>query len=149
MAFDALLRRYFTAVVLVLVALVALFQAKAAAELVGAALGIDESSLVTTPTAHAADLNAQSKAAGKKSAEPIIARNPFDSVTGPLYPKPSDSAGGGSPGKLDLSNPLAAPACEGIRVAIVTESPDREWSMRTSTASTRAVLRPASCRRPR
>jgi general secretion pathway protein C len=61
-----------------------------------------------------------------KSAEPILARNPFDSVTGPLNAVPVE---GLEPTKPDLSDPLAAPVCDGVRAAIISESTDPEWSM--------------------
>jgi general secretion pathway protein C len=69
-----------------------------------------------------------SSTANPKDAEPILARNPFDSVTGPLNKKPLDETTD-KPPTLDLSDPLGAPACEGIRAAIVTESPDPNWSI--------------------
>jgi len=62
-----------------------------------------------------------------RSAEPILDRNPFDSVTGPLKPKPVDESG--QPPELDLSDPLNAPPCEGVELRIVAESPDPSWSL--------------------
>ncbi len=65
----------------------------------------------------------------RRLAESILARNPFDSVTGPLtgkevaLPVPSSSLGDSGDG------PLTAPSCEGIRVTIVSESPDPNWSL--------------------
>ena len=127
MALDALLKRYFTPVVLVLVAIAAYFQASGAAELFGSALGVDDSALAMTPATRAADMSgAASHTTQKKSAEPIIARNPFDSVTGPLNAKPVEAS---APKQVDLSNPLAAPVCDGVKVAIITESTDPNWSL--------------------
>jgi general secretion pathway protein C len=59
------------------------------------------------------------------SAEPILARNPFDSVTGPLG---AAADGGQEPQSLDLSDPLTVPDCEGFRAASVAESSDPFWS---------------------
>ncbi len=132
MAFDALLKRYFPAVVLALIALAAFFQASGAMHLLGAAFTADSAALsaqggprpAATPGAAA---GARAASPRDKSAEPILARNAFDSVTGPLtgetitIAKPTAT--------VDLSNPLAAPGCDGMRVAIITESPDPEWSL--------------------
>jgi general secretion pathway protein C len=80
-----------------------------------------------TPATRAADMSgASSHTSSKKSAEPIIARNPFDSVTGPLNAKPVEAS---APKQVDLSNPLNAPACDGVKAAIITESTDPTWSL--------------------
>ena len=132
MALDALLKRYFPAVVLVLVALAAYFQASGAMELLGAALTPDEAAYAARGAPGAASPGAGAGARGtprgEKNAEPILARNPFDSVTGPLNIKPLEISNTPA-AKVDLSDPLSAPGCEGMRVAIITESPDPEWSL--------------------
>jgi general secretion pathway protein C len=61
-------------------------------------------------------------------AEPILARNAFDSVTGPIKPKPVSEIAVKEE-KPDLSDPLAVPACEGIKALIITESNDPVWSL--------------------
>jgi general secretion pathway protein C len=63
----------------------------------------------------------------RKDAEPIRSRNPFDSVTGPLNAQPL-AAPTLPAGQVDLSDPLGAPACDGVQLRIVTESTDPEWS---------------------
>src|SRR5262249_30229531 len=70
------------------------------------------------------------EAPAPKSAEPILSRNPFDSVTGPLNKAP-ETADEGTPQtpQLDLSNPLSAPDCGGIQAHAITESTDPSWSM--------------------
>src|SRR5262245_48261889 len=118
-AFDALLKRYFPAVVLALIAIAAYFQASGAMHLLGAAFTPDSAALGTQGAARPAVPGAAAAARGvsprEKSAEPILARNAFDSVTGPLtgetitIAKPTAT--------VDLSNPLAAPNCDGMRVA--------------------------------
>jgi general secretion pathway protein C len=132
LALDALLKRYFPAVVLVLVALAAYFQASGAMELFGAALTPDEAAYAArgapSPATTGASAAARSASRGEKNAEPILARNPFDSVTGPLNIKPLDISPTPA-ARVDLSDPLSAPGCEGMRVAIITESPDPEWSL--------------------
>jgi general secretion pathway protein C len=128
-AFDALLKKYWPAVVLTLLALVAFFQARGATQLLSSALSLDERALVAAPTRTAPDPEEAERVRRMnepKSAEPILARNPFDSVTGPLNAVPIE---GLEPTKPDLSDPLAAPACDGVRAAIISESADPEWSM--------------------
>src|SRR5688500_15563813 len=86
-AIDALLKRYFPAVVLALIALAAYFQASGASHLLGAAFTADSAAFSAQSGARAAPGGAATPArpaARDKSAEPILARNAFDSVTGPL-----------------------------------------------------------------
>lgn len=123
MSFDALLKRYFVLVLLGLVALVAYFQASGSMQLLGAAM--------TRPvgSVNIASLSVNHVATSRpapRSAEPILARNAFDSVTGPLNQRPAESSARAAP---DLSDPLAVPSCEGVHAAIVTESPDPRWSL--------------------
>lgn len=129
MALDALLKRYFLGVVLALVAVAAYFQAAGATQLVGSAIG------AAAPSGSAAPIpnppyRLPVPAREPKSGEPIIARNPFDSVTGPLNAKPVDPLNDpAKPVEPELVDPLVAPACEGIQVLIVTESDDPLWSV--------------------
>jgi general secretion pathway protein C len=123
-AFDALLKKYFIVVVLGLIALSAYFEARGATQLFGAALLEPASS--ATPTRPTPPLVVPQRE--PRSAEPIIDRNPFDSITGPLHPKP-DEALVPKPTGPDLSDPLSAPSCDGIVAFIITESTDRLWSV--------------------
>jgi general secretion pathway protein C len=131
---DALLRKYFIAVVLGMVAMAAYFQAAGAMQLVGTAMLPDRATLTVAPKAAPSAAPAAPKV---RSAEPILARNPFDSVTGPLNAKPAAEAL--SQAQPDLSNPLQAPRCEGITVTIVTESTDPAWSIAAMRAPGDAV----------
>lgn len=130
MALDTLLKKYFTVVVLGLVALLAYFQASGATTLLGAAMGADEQMLVQAPK-RPVDLGALESVSSRqaKNAEPILSRNPFDSVTGPLNAQELDGTELPQANRVDASNPLAAPACDGVRVSIITESPDPTWSI--------------------
>jgi general secretion pathway protein C len=122
--FDILIKKYFTGLVLAFVALAAYFQAAGATQLVGAAFSSPSSSalplravLLPTPPSRS-----------RPSADAIIARNPFDSVTGPLngvpveVPVPTKSA-------VDNTDPLAAPICDSPAAFIITESTDPLWSV--------------------
>lgn len=128
MTFDLLLKKYFLGVVLAFVALAAYFQAAGATQLIGAAFSAPASSSAApsrmapaaTPTSHE-----------RPSAEAIIARNPFDSVTGPLNAEKIALEDVPVPGKspVDNTDPLAAPVCDAPTVYIVTESNDPLWSV--------------------
>jgi general secretion pathway protein C len=128
-AFDTLFKKYWSVAVLLLLALVAYFQASGATELLSSALSPDERSLIVAPPPvppspqELEQLRAMNE---PKTAEPIMSRNPFDSVTGPLNAKPIDPMESAKP---DLTDPLAAPVCEGVRAAIITESTDPAWSL--------------------
>jgi general secretion pathway protein C len=122
--FDLLLKKYFIGVVLSFVALAAYFQAAGVTQLVGAAFTSPASS---APPPHAVAAPPM-PTRERPSAEAIIHRNPFDSVTGPLdaekidVPVPNKSP-------VDNSDPLSAPACDSPTVFIVTESKDPLWSV--------------------
>lgn len=123
MSIDALLKKYFPVVVLLLVAIAAYFQASGATVLVSGALvqpALDEPRAMSAPIVPGVRTE-------RKTAEPILKRNPFDSVTGPLTGRPLEV-----PEKLpeaDFSDPLAAPSCNDVQVFIVTESTDPTWSV--------------------
>jgi general secretion pathway protein C len=123
--FDALLKKYFLAAVLALVAVAAFLQARGAMQLVGAMLIPDPSALAILPPAPSAG---HGPSLPPKSANPILSRNPFDYSTGPL-----NAATLGD--KLPVAeaaaptDPLRAPRCPDIKVSIITESPDPLWSI--------------------
>lgn len=123
MPLDALLKKYFAVVLLGLLALAAYFQAAGAMQLLGAAL-LSSASVGPAPPVAPAAAGPLRK---PRSAEAIIDRNPFDSVTGPLHPKPEPELVPES--KPDFSDPLSAPACPGVSCFIITESKDPSWSV--------------------
>ena len=136
MNLDTLLKRYFMLVVLALIGVVAYFQASGVTQFVGTRLAVGADQLAAPPPA-GAPLPGQKPAvldAGSMhstSGAPILHRNPFDSVTGPLdridAGEEADDAG---PGPVDFSKPYDAPVCtEGTRVLIITASDDPTWSM--------------------
>jgi general secretion pathway protein C len=129
MALDKLLKRYFWAVLLVLVALAAFFDAEGIMQVVGTSLGADEKQLSAVPLAARLPPAPASPLQHVTSAEAILSRNPFDSVTGPLnlvvVPVEAVDA---SPPAPDLSDPFNAPDCDGVRVLIIAASADPDWS---------------------
>jgi general secretion pathway protein C len=129
MAIDKLLKRHFWAVILALVAVAAFFDAQGIMHVVGAGLGADEKQLAApglmarTPPAPA------SASPHATNADPILSRNPFDSVTGPLnLVAAADSASAAELPPLDLSDPFNAPDCDGVHVLIIAASADPDWS---------------------
>ena len=123
MAFDTLFKKYFALVVLGLVALVAYFQASGTTALLGASLA--EPLTPTEPASIASKLALPSSE--RRTAEPLIKRNPFDSVTGPLDAKPPPALAAPDP-EPRITDPLRSPVCTDIKVQIVTESDDPHWS---------------------
>ncbi len=129
MPIDQLLKRHFWAVIVVLVALAAFFDAQGIMHIVGAHLGADETQLGAPPLLARLPLAPGSATPHATSAEPILSRNPFDSVTGPLnampVPVPGDVVQVAAP---DMTDPYHAPDCDGVQVLIIAASPDPDWS---------------------
>ncbi|MBX3181004.1 MAG: general secretion pathway protein GspC [Polyangiaceae bacterium] len=127
MSLDTLLKKHFGKLVLALLAVTAYLQAAGTNQLLGGWLfGARADALGALPK-KSPDVGALNRQATKTaSADPIIERNPFDSVTGPLNAKPVEEFPE-EVGPVD-TNPLTAPACDGVTVSIITESPDPLWS---------------------
>jgi general secretion pathway protein C len=122
---DPLFRKYFPAIVLVLVAIAAFFQASGANQLVGAAF------VAAAPSAAPEQASRRSRVPATiehRDGEPILKRNAFDSVTGPLDPS-AQAIPVPTAGQLEVTDPLAAAPCDGVSVFIVTESHDPLWSV--------------------
>jgi general secretion pathway protein C len=123
-ALDSLLKKYFVVVVAVLVGFVAYFQAAGATQLIGAAFVSPSANVAPMHTAPIPTFGGSER----KTAEPAIERNPFDSVTGSLTPKPADLVDA-APAAPDISDPLGAAGCDGVQAFIITESTDPTWSV--------------------
>ena len=142
MAVDQLLRKNFWLVVLPLVAIAALLNAQAVTQLVGISLTPDEKALAAPPPV--AKVAPMSNASARNpSAEPILSRNPFDHVTGPLRPPAVDETAAATTGPLDTSDPWNAPMCDGVKVLVIAASSDPDWSFAalTGTGEPKSVLR--------
>ncbi len=141
MKLDQILRRYFWAVIGALVAIVAFLHAQALTQIVGFfRLGIDAAQLTAAPAAlRAAPVSSAN--VRSLSADAILSRNPFDSVTGPLNKLPDEVAAAAP----DLSDPMNAPQCEGLKVLVIAASTDPEWSFAALStgagADAKSVLR--------
>ncbi len=127
MAIDKLLKRHFWAVILLLVAVAAFFDAQGIMQIVGASLGADEKQLSAPPLAARLPPGPASASPHETSAEAIIKRNPFDSVTGPLDAVPIEAPDLPS-AEAQEGDPYSAPDCDGVKVLIIAASPDPDWS---------------------
>jgi general secretion pathway protein C len=127
---DALAKRFFPAVVMLLIAIAAYFQASGVMQLVASSYLDGAPSPPPLARSARSTLAISPDAPAPKSAEPILSRNPFDSVTGPLnkVAETADATVEKTP-QLDLSNPLSAADCGGIQAHAITESSDPTWSI--------------------
>src|SRR5580704_13002270 len=128
MPIDQLLKRHFWAVIVMLVAIAAFLDAQGIMHVVGASLGADETTLAVPPLMARLPAAPASATPHATSAEPILSRNPFDSVTGPLNlppPAPTESA---PIAPVDIHDTYSAPTCDGVQVLIIAASPDPDWS---------------------
>ncbi len=139
--FDQLLKRHFWAPTLALTSVAAFFGARGVGNLFGASLGADDKQLSAPPMATKAAPASSNATQKATSADPILARNPFDSVTGPLLRGVGDDNAIAVP--VDMSDPTNAPTCDGVKVLIIAASSDPDWSFVALQApgDTKSVLR--------
>ena len=129
MGLDALAKRYSALVVCLMLGVAAYFQASGVGKLIGvllmpaSAVAPGREAVSSIVVAHGGDRDIHAKA--------ILDRNPFDHVTGPLYPQPAgDHAGGDvAPG----ADPYRDPPCDVIRAVIIASSSDPAWSFAALT----------------
>lgn len=126
MSFELLLKRYFGSLLLVPIASIAYFQAVGTVQLIGRA--------ITEPPSPAAFalLGRRLPVVERRrvrSAKGILARNVFDSSTGPidLDARASETLAGAPMSVVE--DPLAAPSCDNFVAFIITESTDPLWSL--------------------
>jgi general secretion pathway protein C len=128
MAIDQWLRHNFWLPTLGLTAIASLFGAKTVANIAAANLVPDEKALGQAPLVVKPSASGLPTATTQHAttADPILGRNPFDSTTGPLNGRPPEDVALAPP--PDLSDPFAAPPCDGVKVLIITASSDPDWS---------------------
>jgi general secretion pathway protein C len=126
MGVDAIAKRLSPFVILAMIAVIAYFQARGMTQLVSTVvLG---GAPVRRALPHATRSVPTTDPFHETSAAVILARNPFDSVTGPLHevvPEPV------SPGDGDAhlaQDPYADPPCGGARALLIVSSGDPSWS---------------------
>ncbi len=130
MAFDTLIKKFFPVIIGLVLAVIAYLQASGVVQLVSSsALATNPKELIES-TLRGGPSTSAVQQRKPRSAQPVIARNPFDDTD--LNPKPvvpEPTVEDLTPKKVDLSDPLAAAPCDGVKLHIVTESPDPEWSV--------------------
>lgn len=138
MGLDAILKRWSPAVLCLLIAAIGYFQAVGIGHLVSTTL---LSSSLTAP-AGARRPGSLPEGDHETSAQAILARNPFDSVTGPLHRDPlAPQLPGGEPPATDR-DPYADPPCAGGRALLIASSDDAAWSFAAIAGPNgKAVLR--------
>lgn len=145
MAIDQVLKRHFWSVNAALTAVAAFLNAQAITQLVGANLGVDEKQLAAPPAMAKVSGSATKATVRTLNADGILSRNPFDSVTGPLdHDEKSVSDSSAETSAPDyMDRPFEAPACDGVKVLVITSSSDPDWSFAAMMApgETKSVLR--------
>lgn len=130
MGIDALLKRFFPAVVLVLIGIAAYFQASGMGQLVANSVAVDPSSIPTAvPAPKRAPTPAPANTDHATSGSVILSRNPFDSVTGPINPNPiAAQEPSSAPAPDNSGDPEDDPYCDAVKVILITWSEDPTWS---------------------
>ncbi len=129
MDLDAGLKRYFPIVVCATIAVVAYFQAAGLGELVA-------STIANAPAQQPKTVRVAPVSAKPASGTPILARNPFDSVTGPLDGTPMAEAPEIFDGGLVSGEPSdSTPSCTFGKVVLIAASDDPEWSFAAIASS--------------
>ncbi|RLB58554.1 MAG: general secretion pathway protein GspC [Deltaproteobacteria bacterium] len=139
MGFDAQLKRTFPLVICVMIAVAAYLQASGIGQLIAAAVTDRSSAPTTGPVQFSDPLQSNRYNSGK----PILARKPFDSITGPLDGTSITVPGAppitsGAPG-AELSD--EDPSCSFGRVLLISASDDPAWSFAAIEASGESKLR--------
>ncbi|WP_437317085.1 type II secretion system protein GspC [Sorangium sp. So ce385] len=140
MGIDAILKRYFPWVLGALIALAAYFQASGMGQLVASSVAIDAPPAAAGPPPRPTSFGSTASTDHATHAGPILSRNPFDSVTGPLDGKPVEIPSV----QQEMSNkdPYADPSCDGARVLLITQADDPAWSFAAMAGSDgKAILR--------
>ncbi|HRI64366.1 MAG TPA: type II secretion system protein GspC [Polyangium sp.] len=139
MSIDARIKRLFPALVIALVAAGAYLQALGLTHLLAAHLG----GIVSPPPGSfpKRSLPEAPRMDRVVDGNAILARNPFDSITGPLNAR--ESAGDPTESPIEnQANPYADPICESVRVLLITTADDPTWSFAAiALGNDRASLR--------
>jgi general secretion pathway protein C len=132
MRLDRLFRRHFWLVTVNILSIAAFFHARGLSTLLGSRLSLDAAQLAGLHgPAPAAPDQAGSPDSRDTSAAVVLLRNAFDSITGPIHqdPQASLSLPPSATATTDITDPMDAPACEGVRVVAIAASSDPEWSL--------------------
>ncbi|XXX77026.1 type II secretion system protein GspC [Sorangium sp. So ce134] len=140
MGIDAILKRYFPWLLGALIALAAYFQASGMGQLVASSVAIDAPPAPAVSPPRSTSFGSTANTDHATHAGPILSRNPFDSVTGPLDGKPVELPSVQQ--EMNNKDPYADPSCDGARVLLITQADDPAWSFAAMAGSDgKAILR--------
>jgi general secretion pathway protein C len=144
MGIAKLLHRWFALIIPALVAVAALLNAQGIEHVVAAQLRPDARQLAAASLVARPQSAMASASLHTTSADPILARNPFDSVTGPLG-LPATRVGFPTDAPMvGVADPSSAPDCDGVRVLVIAASSDPDWSfaaLEASATNGKSILR--------
>lgn len=132
MSVDRILRQNFWAVLLALLGVIAFAAARGVSAVARMFVSPNAKELAAPPLM-AKSLPGAQLASHQSSADPILERNIFDNALGKLR-RPeavADVEEGGheeDTGPLDMSDPMNAPTCDGVRLLVAVASTDPDWS---------------------
>ena len=135
MSLDSIAKRYFPAIVCALLFVVAFFQARGIGALVAGQLP-DPSAKPPVSGPHAPPTGATARSV---SAKPILARNAFDSTTGPLDAPPPPPPAPVQSAPSDES--AEDPPCPSGSIVLIAEDADPQWSFAMIRTSAGAKMR--------
>lgn len=126
MGLDATFKRLSPLVICFMIAVIAYFQARGIGQLIATSIAAGP------PPPHLGATSRSALAAADpdhaRSADLILARNPFDSVTGPIDPSGAKDGGAAAAPVEDDKDPYADPPCAGARALLIAGSSDPAWS---------------------
>ncbi len=122
-----LLRTRFWLVTATSVAAAAYLQATGVSALIASSLAPESATLARGRAVRGAGPAGQ--AVARRTGKPILERNPFDSVTGPLTGDPNAAEPEPEVKRYGVDDPLGAPMCSDIEVHGTTVASDPHWSL--------------------
>ncbi|MGK4007721.1 type II secretion system protein GspC [Sorangium sp. So ce1036] len=125
MDLDAAVKHQFRWIAGTMIAIAAYFQAAGVSHLIGRTI-IPDGATRPAPLPHAALGAAAHDGLHATSAEAILRRNPFDSVTGTLLPAPGDAPEESA--SAAHGDPHRDPICDAGRVVLIAAAEDAAWS---------------------
>lgn len=135
---DLLIKRALPSIVCAMIACAAYYQASAISWLLADVLR--SGAPRRSASAPRGDASQPEPGPHATSAAPILARNPFDSVTGPLDRAPASPE---TPAAIPIADPYEDPECDAVRALLVVDSDNPRWSF----AALAAAGQPARLRR--
>ncbi|APS00016.1 type II secretion system protein GspC [Pajaroellobacter abortibovis] len=127
MTLNRLLKQYFSGVILILIASAAFFGAQGITQLIKIYINEDQI-LLNSPVSAVRKHPLNMPIFHSTSADAILERNPFDSVTGSLKKNAWEDTQQASLTSSESIDPLEAPFCDGVKVLIIAASTEPDWS---------------------